>query len=134
MQRQVADEMQEWHELTARGVQEIARLKANIASANAQHEALCAGIERETQRAADLRSTAPPEVEEFGVFAGSDRVMANLDDLALNVEALHELDAEVRLALFSRMLLLLTLIFVVHPYCSRACLTLMCDELYQREV
>jgi hypothetical protein len=98
VQRRVARNGADKARAVCAGVQQLARLETHIADACTKLGVLQRQIaqERSATDAIFARSTRGEELERFGIFATAEGLVPGLDDLSVDIEALHGMDAEAR--------------------------------------
>jgi hypothetical protein len=96
MQRQAADKSHECQLRLGHGTQEVARLHTDIGNLRARLDALQSQIAADGYAVSRIAATRRHETDRFGIFADAAQIMPKIEALAVNVEAVHDLDPESR--------------------------------------
>lgn len=98
LQHRVQREGDEKQQAVHKGTQELARLETHIADAQTKLAALQEQIELEQEATAAIfaTSTRENELDRFGIFATSEGLAEGLEELVVDIEAIHRMDPEAR--------------------------------------
>jgi hypothetical protein len=96
MQRQAAEKVRECQQRLGHGTQEVARLHTDVNNMQARLNALKAQIAAEGEAVTRIAAMRLNETDRFGIFADATQIKPGIDALAINVEAVHDLDPESR--------------------------------------
>lgn len=79
------------------GTQEVARLKTLVAASQKQLVSLQDQMRTEHEAITNICSTYDSQTDgEFGIFASADGLLQGLDDVRVNIQRVHNMDAEAR--------------------------------------
>lgn len=96
LQKRVTDDRMARERHVGQGTQELARLQTLVAASRSQLAALQNQIATERQAIVQICSTHESADERFGIFASADGLATGLDELSVDIQSIHSMDAEAR--------------------------------------
>lgn len=97
LQKRVTDDRMARERHVGQGTQELARLQTLVAASRTQLAALQNRITTEREAVLQICSTQSSQADNrFGIFASADGLAAGLDELSVDIQSIHSMDAEAR--------------------------------------
>lgn len=98
LQRRVDRERASKQAAVGKGTQQLARLQTHIADAETKLASLNKEIDSEKSKFAIITaaSTRHTELDRFGIFATAEGLAPGLEEISVDIEAIHAMDSEAR--------------------------------------